>query len=54
MTMIEYYNCFMELAQYSMVGNANALAMILKFMSRLRQSIAGHRFNRLMGYSTST
>ena len=53
MTVIEYYNRFMELAKYYMVGNVDASALILKFMSRLWQSIAKHMFNTLMDYYAS-
>ena len=35
MMMIEYYNRFIELVYYYMVGNVNALTLILKFKSRL-------------------
>ena len=52
MTVTEYYNWFMKLAQYCMARNVDAPTLISKFMSRLRSPIADkiteHQFNILM------
>ena len=56
--MTKYYNYFIELAQYCMVGNVDALALTSKFMSRLRKVVANkiteHQFNTLIDYYAST
>ena len=50
--MTEYYNRFMELAQYCMAGNVDTPVLISRFMNSLRQpitdKIAEHRFTTLM------
>ena len=52
MTVAEYYNSFMELVQYCMAGNVDALTLISKFISRFRQPITNkiseHMFNTVM------
>ena len=57
MTVIEFYNCFMELAQYFMAGNIDTSELISRFMSQLQQpiidKIAKHRFSNLMNCYTS-
>ena len=54
MTVTEYHNRFMELAQYCMAGNVDTPVLISRFMNRLRQPIADkiveHRFTTLMDY----
>ena len=56
--MTAYYNQFMELAQYYMVGNVDTPILISRFMNRLRQpivdKIAEHRFTTLMDCYAST
>ena len=50
--MTEYYNWFIELAQYCMAESVDTPVLILRFANRLRQPIADkiaeHRFITLM------
>ena len=50
--MTEYYNRFMELAQYCMARNVAMPVLISRFTNRLRQPIAykivNHQFTTLM------
>ena len=57
MMVTKYYNQFIELAQYFLVGNANRTILISRFMRQLRKSIADkiikHHFSSLMNGYTS-
>lgn len=52
MTVIEYYNWFMELSQYSRVKGDDVIFFIARFMAHLRpgikDKISTHRFDSLV------